>query len=250
VNERDIAKGFSGLWTEFFPMLSPTFVIAFNEAFVRPILGRDGIVSAVKLTSPSHRPDVLAEFAFRFAAASYEAGVPVKVAARNEALMTAAFGAAVKRVRELRPNLSADEPFLDEGEQLEGVRLALVYDEFVELWPATEAVVFSPAVKGSGVLGQCLADLAIGKTLYEVKTVSRPFHSRDLRQLLIYFALQAVTGEKRWEYGGLLNPRMALFCTFSIDWLVMRLSGGRPPNLVFPDFLQALSRDSVLDRRF
>ena len=250
MNERDIAKGFSALWAEFFPMLSPTFVIAFNEAFGRPILGQGGIVSAVDPTSPSRRPDVLAEFAFRLASASYGAGVPVKVAAKDDGLMTAAFGAAVKRIRELRPDFSADEPFLDEEEQVEGVRLALVYDEFVGLWPATEAVVFSPIIKGSGVLGQCLGDLAIGETLYEVKTVSRPFHSRDLRQLLIYLALQTVTGEKRWEYGGLFNPRMALFCTFSIDWLVMRLSGGRPPNLVFPDFLQALSRDSVLDRRF
>ena len=250
MNERDIAKSFSALWAEFFPMLSPTFIIALNEAFVRPILGRGGIVSAVKQTSQSHRADVLAEFAFRFAATSYQAGVPVKAGPKNEALITIAFEAAVKRIRELRPNFSADEPFLDKKEQLEGVQLALVYDEFIKLWPATETVDFSPAIKGSGILGSCFADLAIGKALYEVKTVSRPFHSRDLRQLLVYLALQSVTGEKRWEYGGLFNPRMALFCTFSIDWLVMRLSGGRPPNLVFPDFLQALSRDSVLDRRF
>lgn len=250
MNARDIAKGFSALWTEFFPMLSPTFIVAFNEAFARPILGQDGIVAAVEPTSLSHRPDVLSEFAFSLAAASYQSGVPVKVAAKSEAVMTAAFAAAVKRINELRSNVSAEATYLDEQEQMEGVRLALVYDEFIKLWPTTEAVVFSPAIKGSGVLGLSFADLAVGKTLYEVKTVSRHFHSRDLRQLLVYLALQAATGEKRWEYGGLLNPRMALCSTFSVDWLVTRLSAGRPPSLVFPDFLQALSRDSILDRRF
>jgi hypothetical protein len=83
-----------------------------------------------------------------------------------------------------------------------------------------------------------------------VKTVSRPFQSRDLRQLLVYLALQSATGESRWDYGGLLNPRLSLFCTFSVDWLVTRLSGGRPPKVVFTDFVQALARDFVHDRRF
>jgi hypothetical protein len=171
------------------------------------------------------------------------------MAASDKLILDAANSAAAKRICEFRPGLLLDELRLGFQEQQEGVRLAAVYEEFLRLWP-TETVTFSPMVRGNGMLSSCFADLAVGNTLFEVKTVSRPFQSRDLRQLLVYLALQSATGEPRWDYGGLLNPRLSLFCTFSVDWLVTRLSGGRPPKVVFTDFVQALARDFVHDRRF
>jgi hypothetical protein len=67
MNERDVANGFSAIWSELFPMLSPPFIIGFNEAFVRPIYGRAGVVAPVEPIAVSQRPDVLAEFGFRLA---------------------------------------------------------------------------------------------------------------------------------------------------------------------------------------
>jgi hypothetical protein len=249
MNERDIANGFSAVWSEFFPMLSPTFIVAFNDAFVHPILGSAGIVQAVPSKAKTVRPDVLAEFGFRLASAAFEAGISVKAAARDKSVLDAADAAASKRIREFRPNLRLEELRLNKPEQQEGARLAAVYEEFLKLWP-TESATFSPLIRGNGLLSSCFADLSVGSTLFEIKTVVRPFHSRDLRQLLVYLALQSATGERRWDYGGLFNPRLSVFCTFNIDWLVTRLSGGRPPKLVFADFVQALARDFVLDSRF
>jgi len=250
MNERDIAGGFSALWSEFFPMLSPTFIIAFNEAFVQRILGRAGIVPPVEPRTATHRPDVLAEFGFRLAASANRLGISTRAATSDKLLLDEANILAVNRIRELRPHLPAVDLYLNDSEREEGARLAAVYEDFLALLPPTEKVVFSPKLLGSGVLGSCYADLAIGDTLFEVKTVNRPFHSRDLRQLLVYFALEAMGESKRWDSGGLLNPRTGTFCKFSIDWLVTRLSGGRPPKLVLSDFMQALYRDVVLDRRF
>src|ERR1035438_45493 len=218
MNERDIANGFSAVWSEFFPMLSPTFIVAFNEAFVRPILGSGGIVPAVSSKAKTARPDVLAEFAFRLASAAFEAGIPVKAAVSDESLLDAADLAASKRIREFRPDLPLAELRLNKLEQQEGARLAAVYEEFLRLWP-TESATFSPKIRGNGLLSSCFADLSVGKTLFEVKTIVRPFHSRDLRQLLVYLALQSATGERRWDYGGLFNPRLGVFCNFNIDWL-------------------------------
>lgn len=249
MNEREIANGFSAVWSEHFPMLSPTFIVAFNEAFVRPILGSNGIVQPVSSKVKTLRPDVLAEFGFRLASAASQAGKSVRVAATDDLVLDAANSAAAKRIREFRPGLPLEELRLDLQEQQEGVRLAAVYEEFVRLWPS-ETVTFSPMVPGNGILNPCFADLAVGRTLFEVKTVSRSFQSRDLRQLLVYLALQSATGQPRWDYGGLLNPRLSLFCTFSVDWLVTRLSGGRSPKMVFTDFVQALARDFVHDRHF
>lgn len=249
MNEREVANGFAAVWSEHFPMLSPAFIVAFNQAFVRPILGKDGIVSAVASKEKTAHPDVLAEFAFRIAAGVLEAGTSVKAVAKDPSLTEAANIMAAKKIFEFRDSLALNDLRLSLKEQQEGFHLASVYEQFLKLWPS-EHVTFSPAIKGNGLLNTCFADLAVGKTLYEVKTVSRPFQSRDLRQLLVYLALQSATGDMRWEYGGLLNPRLGVFCSFNVDWLVTRLSGGRPPKLVFLDFIQALARDVVHDRQF
>jgi hypothetical protein len=230
-------------------MLSPTFIIAFNDTFARPILGNNGIVQPVPSDIKTVRSDVLAEFGFRLASLAYQSGITVRIAASDTAIVDAANSAAATRIREFRPVLSLDELRLGVQEQTEGIRLATVYEEFLRLRP-TEVVTFSPAVRGNGILNSCFADLGVGKTLFEVKTVSRPFQSKDLRQLLVYLALESAAGEPRWEYGGFLNPRLSIFCTFSVDWLVSRLSGGRPSKAVFTDFVQALARDFVQDRRF
>lgn len=250
MNEREVAKGFSAIWAEFFPMLSPNFIIAFNAAYVQPILGPNGIIPPVPYSARTQHADVLAEFGFRLAAAAHAAGISVKIAAAEDVLVREARGEALKRIHDLRSNVSliAVEP--DDVEREEAVRLATVYEHFIKLWPADDEVCFLPRLLGYGVLNSCHADLSIGRTLYEVKTVGRKFQSRDLRQLLVYLALQTATGESRWNYGGLLNPRMGVHCKFSIDWLVTRLSGGRPPKLVLMDFIEALARDAVLDRRF
>ncbi len=249
MNERDIANGFTAVWSELFPMLSPTFIVAFNEGFVRPVFGRTGIVPQVPLSAKTQRPDVLAEFGFRLAAAAILSNVSARTVAADKSILDEAYSAAVSRIHEFRPEVRVDDLHLTELEKEEGIRLAAVYDEFLTMWPG-ELVAFSPTIKGSGILRMCTADLEVGRTLFEVKTVSRPFHSRDLRQLLVYLILQSATGDRRWENAGLFNPRLGVFCKFNVDWLVTRLSGGRPPKIVFMDFVQALARDAVLDHRF
>jgi len=230
-------------------MLSPTFIVAFNEAFVRPIFGRNGIVPAVEIIDKTSYPDVLAEYAFQLAAIALNKGVSVRTVAGDQNDVDLANLIAAERVCRLRPSLAVDDLRIGELGLVEGVRLALAYDEFQGLWPS-ETATFSPEIRGNGLLSSCFADLSIGRTLFEVKTVSRPFQSKDLRQLLVYLALQSATGERRWEYGGLFNPRRGVYALFSIDWLVMRLSGGRPTKVVFSEFLLAFNRDIVLDRHF
>ena len=245
-----MARGFPAVWSNFFPMLTPAFIIAFNEAYVHRIPVFDGEMLPISTnTSPNHS-DVLAEFSFRLAATAYLRGISVKEASDNLLILREACEEAMRKIRGLREVGQPDSLELTETELAEGVRLAGVHEHFYSLRLPKDEVVFSPGVRGCGVLNSCRADLSIGNTLYEVKTVSRNFQSRDLRQLLVYLALQDATSESRWQFGGLMNPRVGVFCRFSIEWLVARLSGGRAPKLVFLDFLEALSRDTVMDRRF
>ena len=52
---------------------------------------------------------------------------------------------------------------------------------------------FSPVISGAGVIDTCQGDLSVNGTLFEIKTVNRNFRSKDIKQLLIYLALDAAT---------------------------------------------------------
>ena len=250
MNERDFAKGFSEMWGNYFPLLTPNFVQVFNEAYVRRITDPSGVVARIPLGANTHQADAVAEFAFHLAAEAYAVGISVDHASGDPQLTERAMSEALLAVRGQRGQLSPAVHSLSEAEQSEGVAMARIYERFIRLWPADAAVEFSPAIAGANIMPSCRADLSIGAALYEIKTVSRNFQSRDIRQLLIYLALQAAAGDRRWLYGGLFNPREGVFCRFSVDWLVERLSGGRPPLDVLVEFVLALSRDAEIEARF
>ncbi|ANM28510.1 hypothetical protein ABI59_01030 [Acidobacteria bacterium Mor1] len=114
-----------------------------------------------------------------------------------------------------------------------------------------DPVQFSPRINGWGVLPTGEADLAVGDTLFEVKTVNRNIAGKDLRQLLIYLALTTTDTDHRWEYGGFLNPRRSLWYKFSVDSVVRQISGGYSPREVFRELLSYFDeRDITLDTRF
>jgi hypothetical protein len=49
MNERDFAKGFSEIWGNHFPLLTPKFVQVFNGAYVRRIKDSSGVVAQIPL---------------------------------------------------------------------------------------------------------------------------------------------------------------------------------------------------------
>lgn len=65
---------------------------------------------------------------------------------------------------------------------------------------------FFPPIPGAGVLDATVADVRCGPTLYEVKTVTRGWHSSDLRQCLTYAAMLYSVGDRLSDIA-LVNPR-------------------------------------------
>jgi hypothetical protein len=139
----------------------------------------------------------------------------------NPQLAERAMSGALLAVRGQRGELSPVVHCPSEAEQSEGVALSRTYERFIGRWPANAAVEFSAPIAGANIVASCRADLSIGTALYEIKTVSRNFQSRDIRQLLIYLALQAATGDRR-----------------------------RPPSDVLVGFVLAISRDAEIETRF
>ena len=67
----------------------------------------------------------------------------------------------------------------------------------------------------------------------------------DIKQLLIYLALQSSNSEEKWRYAGFFNPRRALSYRFSVDLLIYRTSGGRSTLEVFEDIFDFLSERAI-----
>lgn len=68
-----------------------------------------------------------------------------------------------------------------------------------------------PPFDGCGVIDACRGDLLVGETLYEVKINDKGFRAPDLRQLVIYAALNHARSRYQIKNIGVVNPRLGIF---------------------------------------
>ncbi|MBE2279200.1 MAG: hypothetical protein IAE91_02325 [Ignavibacteriaceae bacterium] len=113
-----------------------------------------------------------------------------------------------------------------------------------------EKLKFKPKLKGYSFIPDVKADISIDDKLFEIKTVNRNFRTSDLKQLLIYLALDQVSKENNWQSGGLYNPRKGTYVEFDARKMVYNLSGGNSPNEVLESLLNGFIRDVVIDSKF
>ena len=243
ISERIAVRAFESIWRTRFPMLTPAFMNSFNQQFVKPVAHNGNPVASVRALRASNSPDLVAELGIQLARSAVEARITVDDVARHRALLQAAWLRSlglVNRYEGETPDV-VDVP-LDSDNRLEALGLARTLTAF--LGQMDDQVQFGPLIPGAGTLSPCEADLAVGDTLVEIKTVTRRFRSHDLRQLLVYLALDWARGEPHWTRGCLLNPRRAAWADFDVDWLVRRLSG-RPAVDTLRDLVDAFA--SVVD---
>jgi hypothetical protein len=246
ISERQLAKGFRELWDEVLPMLTPHFIRVFNEAYRRDI-GDDA--SAV----PSGRdtdPTVVAEFGFHVARLVHERGESFDNVAHNDALLFDAERIALSLIASYEKQKCIPPSAIPQEARSEGLLLVRNYRVFLAKHQPDD-IEFSPSIQGSGFIDSCNADISVGKTLLEVKTVERNIASKDFRQLLVYLALQYATGDRRWSCAGFLNPRRGLVYEFSVDKIVPIISGGRLVSDVFQEMVQFFgTRNNQVDSTF
>jgi hypothetical protein len=247
ISERIFARSFGGFWAELLPFLTPSFVHMVNDGLKRRLLDESyGHVPPVEVKATEDDPALVAEFAFCLARVAADNNVSVDHAVGESSLFTLARLSAERTIYSYEQENTT--PLSAIGQD-EGLALAHNYEAF--FCQKHASVEFSPRIAGAGFISSCLADLSVGDTLYEVKTVNRNIASKDMRQLMVYLALQAATGNRRWNKAGFFNPRRAVYHEFVVDNLVSRMSGGRPSVEVFADLVGfACNRDIQIDRAF
>ena len=82
-----------------------------------------------------------------------------------------------------------------------------------------------PRFAGCGILEECEGDLLVDGCLYEIKAGKRMPRSEDIRQLLVYCALNFCSNQHEIGRVGLFNPRMGYWFDGSVDAICQLMAG-------------------------
>lgn len=249
ISEKNFASEFNGFWSETLPLLTPSFVKVFNEVYCHNLADRyKNKFKDIPVGINVVKHDLLAEFAFCVAEILSSESISINAFRSNNSKISIAHEKALAFLK--RYKIESNELLLNSDEIEESFIIAKQYQYFLSSLHANN-ITFRPKLKGAGFLGECTADLSVDDTLYEVKTVKRNLAGKDIKQLLIYFALHNSSGGRQWVNGGFFNPRKALYYKFPIDSLIYQISGGRSATEVFQDIIDFLSyRDIEIDSVF
>lgn len=241
ISERDISEKFSAIWKQHFPLLTPNFIRVFNDNQITAINTKQVIsVEEVRYDLVSEAAFNLSEFAF------LNKVTPLN--AFTEKVQSKIIEVTARGI--WKPgNYAENDLTISEIEKQEIISIADNTLEFIEKLGGHD-VLFKPKFKGYSFIPDLYADISIGDSLFEIKTVNRNFKSSDLKQLFIYIALRQVSGEENWKFAGLYNPRKGVYCKFNIKSLIYNLTGGKTPNEAFENLLNGLNRDVEIDGRF
>lgn len=242
ISERTIAEKFASVWKLSFPFLNSNFMRVFNEGQV----GKFGY-STIDVGN-NIRYDLISECAFNVVVESYNK-FKIEDLVLNDKELDRIIKYTAKSIW-LSGNYEISDLTLNEAEVEQIISLSNNLLKFIDSHP-TINVNFRPCLKGFGFISDLEGDISIDNTLYEIKTVKRKFRTSDLKQLIVYLALQQVDDSKEsWVYAGLYNPRTGAYCKFNVTSFVSSITGGKTPNEAFSDFLNSLVRDIQVDSKF
>lgn len=232
------------------PLLTPSCVTVFNRSHGSYIEGFRPVDRELGIRTPDLRgPDLLAEAAFEVFRLSQQNGLRFRDVLSDQSAFAQAWEIAEASIS-LHRNLW-QQPSPAAGDIAYQYLLALGrrYEALRDMLPFE--VEFSPEVKGCGVLGACQADISVAGSLIEVKTVDRNFSSKDIKQVVIYLALDHISGVRRWSSAILFNPRRSFLVRFNPAEFIAYVSAGKSAGHVYREietFL--LHRDFAPEHRF
>ena len=101
-----------------------------------------------------------------------------------------------------------------------------------------------PIFRGCGFVDASEGDVIFGNTVFEIKTVDRPFRSSDVRQVVTYAALNLASQQFEIHNIGLFNPRGGQYCDIELGFVCSEISG-RPEQELLATVIQAISSGEI-----
>ena len=233
------AATFANSYNAFWHAYTPTC-----EHFVRRLnlSGLTRFAPPMINSGTSKRRALIAEYAFSiFVEQATRASGKEKLEV-GESVEDAAWRAAEVRLRPYAyEGLELNREF-DEEENREIVEISTrLYRCFSD---PDRLAVFRPIFSGCGFVDASEGDVIFDRTIYEIKTVDRPFRSADVRQALTYSALNFSSEQFTIENVGLFNPRRGQFCKMELTDVCSEISG-RPAQELLAIIIQTISSAGI-----
>jgi hypothetical protein len=236
ISERTFSDRYTSFWSQCLP-IAEEVVSAINNRW------RETFVTSRSEPSREVRGDLVSEIGLRWFGDSVRrgrlvGGEPSRARLDRLAAEASAF------VGRLRGSPVPELPPPSPTELEEARALARTLALFVRERAGEGAIVPHPPFAGCGLLATCRGDLLVGQTLYEVKDVARGFRQPDLRQLVVYCALNSAAPRHDIQRVGLVNPKRGTFFDCKLEWLARSLSGQGSAEL-FAEILDFVSTERV-----
>ena len=254
ISERTFSRSFQSFWKELFPLLTPSFVHFFNATLSQKIIDENN--KEIEHLNPKSKNlpfAVIAEFAFYLVKEAFEQQKEIDELEKNESIIKKITKLAIDNVSKYEGDFFLfKEGFRLTDEEVDfGLKLARNYNYFFSKLGKYKNIEFNPKLQGAGFLDTCECDISFNSTLIEVKTVNRNIASKDIRQLIIYLALQSATHVKKWDEACFFNPRKAVYQLFTVDDFLYQISGGKSTYDIFQNIIDFVSnRETQLDSIF
>lgn len=235
ISERQLAKKYSSIWNELLPM-SDRFMRRLNleaKRYVEPFSSNippayNALINEVSYRLYKHKNKL----------DNFDADADADANEYDRVFSDAKVYIEKLSNQSLKLNLDL-KVAIDHDIQLLCDRLSLFYEQNNE-----KNIQFDPEFNGCGIIDACFGDIVAGETLYEIKAGAREFRAIDLRQLIIYLALNAQSKSFDIKNIALLNPRTGKYWIEDVNEVFLSVSGSTSVEIL-SNFIAIVSQDRL-----
>ena len=217
ISEHRFVSSFSSFWRELLPT---------GDAYIRnQNLQLQRFETPLDSSLPPERRSFVNELAFRLLSlVNAPNGKPLTDLSKSA--MEKAVCETVSYIGRFPQSLEKKVSVPTEDEIREALLLAKRLSSFLQShMDKGEELTFFPKFRGCGLIEECEGDVLTGSTLYEVKSGDRKFRLIDVKQLLVYCALNYVNTMYNIDRVTLLNPRVGVFLSQPLEVLARGVAG-------------------------
>lgn len=219
ISERQFATLYTSFWASALP-LAETAVRALN-------LRVDRVFEPLEANCEAALNGFVNEFAFRLAESSHraESGAIMSDKIRE------VYGSTEAYIMRLPHPVVPSSPSEREAATRDAMAIANRLAEIIRQARGTRGVTYRPAFLGCGMLDACEGDILMGDELWEVKSGDRQFRQTDVRQILIYCAMNHAARTRQIDRYSLVNPRAGVVVGGRVGDLTYEVAGCDPGTL-------------------
>jgi hypothetical protein len=220
ISETTFATAYNSCWKTLIPN---------SERFIRRLnLNLQRMGPPLAATSRPERRAFINEFAFRLFLSALPNACSLETHLENYADLADEVRLYLSRFVEVKsPIVDPSVEEFEEARQI-GRRIwnFISHTEF-----QGPPVIAAPSFRGCGILDACNGDLLVGDCLIEVKAGDRAFRAIDIRQLVIYCALNSIASSYEIGRVSCLNPRRGTYFVLDLNILSLEVASKSATDL-------------------